>query len=46
MTGRYADEYRAFARVEALRRTGTWPGVIRHADGSCDLTFDPQEATP
>ena len=43
MTGRYADESRALARVEVLNRHGTWPGVIRHEDGSCDLTSDPQE---
>lgn len=40
---RYPDEYRAFGRVEILRRAGIWPGVVRHADGACDLTFDPQE---
>jgi hypothetical protein len=43
MTGVYPDEYRAFQCVEILRRAGIWPGVIRHADGSCDLTFDPAE---
>lgn len=41
--GSYPDEYRAFTRVQILRRAGIWPGVIRHADGSCDLTTDPQE---
>jgi len=44
MTGQYATEDRALARVEILKRHGTWPGVIRHEDGSCDLTFDPQES--
>ena len=43
MTGTYPDEIRAFQRVEVLKRTGIWPGVIRHPDGSCDLTFDPKE---
>jgi len=43
MTGAYPDETRAFQRVDILRRAGIWPGVIRHADGSCDLTADPAE---
>jgi len=45
VSGAYPDEYRAFTRVEVLRRAGIWPGVIRHADGSCDLTFDPKDVT-
>lgn len=42
--GRYPDEAAAFRRVEALKREGRWPGVIRHADGTCSLTWDPQGA--
>jgi len=45
MTGAYPDETRAFQRVDILRRAGIWPGVLRHADGSCDLTFDPKDVT-
>lgn len=40
--GRYATEERAFARVETLKHSGIWPGVIRHGDGTFDLTYDPE----
>lgn len=40
--GRYATEAEALRRVEELKREGRWPGVIRRADGTCDLTWDPQ----
>lgn len=45
MTGRYASEDRALARVEILKRRGIWPGVRRHADGSASLMFDPDDTT-
>jgi hypothetical protein len=40
--GRYATEEAAIRRVEALKKAGHWPGIIRHRDGTCDLTWDPQ----
>lgn len=46
MTGRYPTEDRAFARVEILKRSGRWPGVTRHRDGSASLTFDPADPLP
>lgn len=42
MTGRYVSEDRALTRVRVLQQAGIWPAVKRHADGSADLTFDPQ----
>jgi hypothetical protein len=45
VTGPYATEELALRRVEALKHSGIWPGVRRHADGSASLTFDPQETT-
>ena len=39
--GAYATEAAALRRVEALKRDGRWPGVTRHPDGTCDLTWDP-----
>lgn len=45
MTGRYATPDRAFVRAEVLRRSGIWPGVRLHGDGSASLTFDPQDTT-
>ena len=39
--GRYATEADAIRRLEALKRAGRWPGIIRHADGTRDLTWDP-----
>jgi len=41
MTGPYATEDDALRHVDVLRQHGTWPGVIRHADGTCSLTYDP-----
>lgn len=46
MTGRYPSEDRAFARAEILKRSGIWPSVRTHADGSASLTFDPADAPP
>lgn len=43
MTGRYGTEDAALRRVNALREKGTWPGVVRHPDGSASLTYDPQD---
>lgn len=43
MTGRYATEERALTRVDVLKRSGIWPGVIRHRDGTFGITFDPQD---
>jgi len=45
VTGRYPDPDRAFRRAELLKRSGVWPAVRQHADGSASLTFDPQDAT-
>lgn len=44
MNGIYESYDRAMQRVEALKRTGVWPGVTCHADGSCSLTYDPPDA--
>lgn len=40
--GRYATFDAAARRVEQLKAAGRWPGIILHADGSCDLTWDPE----
>jgi hypothetical protein len=37
----YESEARALHRVEMLKRSGIWPGVIRRADGLFALTYDP-----
>lgn len=44
MTVRYPTADAAFARVNILRRHGTWPGVRLHPDGPASLTFDPRDA--
>lgn len=31
----------AARRVDALRRSGYWPGVVTREDGRYQLTFDP-----
>lgn len=41
LPGRYASEADAYRRVDALKKEGRWPGVIRHTDGTADLTWDP-----
>jgi hypothetical protein len=43
--GRYATEAAALSRVEVLKKAGRWPGIIRRADGTCDLTWDPEATT-
>ena len=43
MTGAYTTEADAQKRVVQLIRTGRWPGIITHPDGSASLTFDPPE---
>lgn len=35
------NESQAFRRVEQLRKTGRWPGVVIGRDGNCRLTADP-----
>lgn len=37
----YATIDRAQQRVEALKRTGIWPGIIIGRDGTFALTYDP-----
>ena len=38
----YATEEQAFRRAETIRLHGKWwPGVIRHRDGTFELTYDP-----
>jgi hypothetical protein len=38
----YDDEDVAFRRAESIRLQGKWwPGVIRHRDGTFELTYDP-----
>jgi len=44
--GRYPDEAGAQRRVEQLQHAGRWPGIIRHPDGTCDLTWDPPDIPP
>jgi hypothetical protein len=41
VTGPYATEDDAQRRVNALRQHGTWPGTVRHPDGTYSLTYDP-----
>lgn len=41
----YDDETRALHRVDILKRSGIWPAVIRRADGTAALTFDPPEVS-
>lgn len=43
--GRYATYDAAQRRAELLKRHGTWPGIVQHPDGTCDLTYDPQGLT-
>jgi hypothetical protein len=38
---RYAAEFKAEARVEALKNFGIWPGIVRRRDGTFSLTYDP-----
>jgi hypothetical protein len=40
----YRSEESAFARVNALRLLGIWPGVIRVGRSSWRLTYDPPAA--
>lgn len=44
MSGRYPSEERALTRSRVLQEHGTWPGVIRRADGTADLMYDPEAA--
>lgn len=44
MTARYGSEHQALKRADVLRQKGTWPGVLRFADGTYGLTYDPQDA--
>jgi hypothetical protein len=38
----YPTEEAAFRRAETVRLQGKWwPGVIRHRDGTFELTYDP-----
>jgi hypothetical protein len=38
----YPTEEAAFLRAEAIRLRGKWwPGVIRHRDGTFELTYNP-----
>jgi hypothetical protein len=40
----YTTEEQAFRRAETVRLQGKWwPGVIRHRDGTFELTYDPLE---
>lgn len=39
----YDSFARAQRRVEILRRSGIWPGIRCHRDGSFSLTFDPAD---
>ena len=40
----YATEEAAFRHAETIRLQGKWwPGVIRHRDGTFELTYDPTE---
>lgn len=39
--GAYPSEAAAIRRLDQLKRAGRWPGIIRHADGTCSLTWDP-----
>lgn len=39
--GPYDTEDRALQRVHVLQEAGIWPGVIRYADSTFGLTFDP-----
>ncbi len=41
---RYHSEEAAVARVDRLRLIGIWPGIIRMADGTFRLTYDPPPA--
>jgi hypothetical protein len=45
VSARYGTEDAALRRAETLRQRGTWPGVIRCADGLFRLTYDPQDTT-
>jgi hypothetical protein len=38
----YPTEEKALARVEVLKRSGIWPGVL-HVAGGWVLTYDPRE---
>lgn len=42
MTGVYESFAAAQKRVEALKLTGIWPGIISRRDGTFALTYDPQ----
>ena len=37
----YATEEQAFRRVETLKARGVWPGVRYRADGTFEVTYDP-----
>jgi hypothetical protein len=40
----YTTEEQAFRRAETVRLQGKWwPGVIRHRDGTFELTYDPAD---
>ena len=44
MSTTYATAEAAFKRVEALRRTGIWPGVIKIGSGKWwRITHDPDD---
>jgi hypothetical protein len=39
---KYVTEEEALRRVETLKASGIWPGVIRCSDGTFTLTYDPE----
>jgi hypothetical protein len=41
----YYDFATAQRRVDVLKRSGIWPGIRCHADGTYTLTFDPEVST-